>query len=60
MTPMQMLDDKAVAVHVRGKSGPGYERPWASAAAGNPLGAWAERMQEQQQQPQPAAAKKKN
>ena len=30
-------------IHLRGKSGPGYERPWKAAAADNPLAQWAER-----------------
>ena len=28
MQPMQLFDNKALAVHLRGKSGPKYARPW--------------------------------
>ena len=46
MQPMQMFEHKAIAVHLRGMSGPGYERPW-EAAANNPLAAWAEKKREE-------------
>lgn len=43
MQPLQLWDNKALAVHLRGRSGPGYERPWKATHAGNPLAQWAEK-----------------
>ena len=43
MQPLQLWDNRAMHIHLRGKSGPGYERPWKAAAADNPLAQWAER-----------------
>ena len=43
MQPMQLFENKCMAVHLRGKSGPGYERPFAAATSGNPLAQWAEK-----------------
>ena len=43
LQPMQLLDNKAMAIHLRGKGGaPGYERPFKVEAT-NPLAAWAEK-----------------
>ena len=55
MQPMQLFDNPAVGIHVRGKSGPGYERPFKSQNAGNPLAQWAEKKKAEAQ-----AAKKKD
>eukprot|EP00325_Prymnesiales_sp_UTEX-LB-985_P030824 CAMPEP_0174728336 /NCGR_PEP_ID=MMETSP1094-20130205/51536_1 /TAXON_ID=156173 /ORGANISM="Chrysochromulina brevifilum, Strain UTEX LB 985" /LENGTH=201 /DNA_ID=CAMNT_0015930231 /DNA_START=7 /DNA_END=612 /DNA_ORIENTATION=+ len=43
MQPMQLWDNPAMHIHLRGKSGPGYERPWKGANADNPLAQWAEK-----------------
>ena len=46
MQPMTVFENKAIAVHVRGKGGPEYERPWKAETAGNPLAQWAEKQKE--------------
>ena len=56
MQPMQMYDNKAIQIHLLGKSGPEYERPWAAAGADNPLAQWAERKKAEAE----AAAKKED
>ena len=58
MQPLQLLDNKAVQVHLRGKSGPGYERPWKAAASGNPLAQWAENKKAEAERMSAAHAKK--
>ena len=58
MQPLQLLDNKALRIHLLGASGPDYERPWAAANADNPLAQWAERKRNEQQEAQAALAKK--
>lgn len=43
MQPLQLWDSKPMQIHLRGVSGPAYERPWKAAASGNPLADWAEK-----------------
>ena len=43
MQPFQLYENKAVQIHMLGRSGEGFERPWAAANADNPLAQWAER-----------------
>ena len=40
---MQLFENKAIAVHMRGKSGAAYARPWKAENASNPIAQWAER-----------------
>jgi len=47
MQPMQLWDNPAMHIHLRGKSGEGYVRPWKKPQADNPLAAWAERKKEE-------------
>lgn len=60
MQPLQLYDNKAVHIHLLGKSGPGYERPWKSANANNPLKAWAEKKSEEMKETQKGKGKKKD
>lgn len=59
MQPMQLWDNKAIQVHLFGKSGPGFERPWAAPTAGNPLAEWAERKKAEAEQAQNESKKRK-
>ena len=43
MQPMQLFENKAIAVHMRGKTGAAYERPWKAENSSNPLAQWAEK-----------------
>ena len=45
--PLTLWDNPAMHIYLRGKSGPGYERPWKSANADNPLAQWAEKKKEE-------------
>merc|ERR1719487_2880236 len=56
MQPLQLMSNKAIEVHIRGKSGPGYERPWKADTSGNPLAQWAEKKKAEAE----AAAKKED
>ena len=47
MQPMQLFENKAIQVLLRGKSGPGFERPWAAETGGNPLAEWAEKKKKE-------------
>ena len=58
MQPLQLWDNKALHIHLRDKSGPGYERPWKAANADNPLAQWAERKKAEQQEAQAADKKR--
>ena len=61
MQPLQAFDNKAIKVHLFGMSGPEFERPWASANAGNPLADWAERKKaEAEAESKKAIGKKKD
>lgn len=55
MQPMQLFDNKAIAIHLRGKSGPDYERPFKVEKSGNPLQDWAEKKKAEAEAAQAAA-----
>ena len=60
MQPGTLYDNKALHIHLRGKSGPEYERPWAAAAADNPLAQWAERKKKEAEEAAANGSKKKD
>lgn len=59
MQPLQIWDNKGMHVHLRGASGPGYERPWKKAAGGNPLQDWAEKKKTEMAEAEAEEKKKK-
>ena len=54
---MQLYDNKVLQIHLLGREGPGFERPFA-AAAGNPLQDWVERKKKEAKEAQESAAAK--
>ena len=58
MQPMQLFENKAIAVHMRGKTGAAYERPWKAENSSNPLAQWAEKKKAEHEQAEREKTKK--
>mmetsp|Transcript_18585 Transcript_18585/g.31091 ORF Transcript_18585/g.31091 Transcript_18585/m.31091 type:complete len:228 (-) Transcript_18585:323-1006(-) len=50
MQPMQLYDNKALHIYLRGCSGDEYNRPWAAPGGANPLQQWVERKKKEMEQ----------